>query len=99
MVFFNYYNRKNFKKAKRVKLVSAVLKGPALKYWMKNVNDKMDYSELEALFRALEKHIVAPAHHNKIETLSSSMTMEDIMSKNSCGRVAALQILYHKNPV
>lgn len=94
--YLTYCNQKDFPRADRVRLISAILKGPALNFWMEHINGNADYSELGSVFKALESQFDTPAHQKQIEALANAMTMEEIMKRKSCSRVAALGVLYHE---
>lgn len=94
--YTTYCTQKDFPRPDRVKLVSAILKGPALNFWMEHINGRTEYSELGGVFKALEGQFDTPAHQKQIEALACSMTIEDTMKKHNCSRVAALGILYHE---
>lgn len=74
-----YCNQKEFPRPDRVRLVSSILKGPALNFWMENIDGQTEFSELNAVFKALKSQFDTPAHQEQIEELAKSMTMKEFM--------------------
>jgi hypothetical protein len=79
-----------------VKLVSCVLKGPALNYWMNHIDGKDQFTEFGAVFQQLESQFDTPADRRKIESLACAMTNEEMRKERSCNIIAALGVLYHE---
>lgn len=52
--YLTYCNRKDFSRFDRVKLLSLVLNGPALKFWIERINEKAELIKLGAVFWALK---------------------------------------------
>ena len=94
--YLTYCNQMGFPRADRVRLVSCILKGPALWYWTSRIDGKLAFSELGAVFRELESQFDTPAHQRQIESLTLSMTIESTREKHKCSRIAALGVLYHE---
>jgi hypothetical protein len=94
--YITYCNQKEFSRADRVKLISCVLKGPALNYWMSNIEGKDEFTELASVFKQFEIQFDTPAHQRQIESLAYSMTLEEARKKKNCNRIAALGYLYHE---
>lgn len=93
--YMTYCNQKG-PRADRIRLVSFILKGPALNFWNSHIDGKPEYTELGAVFRELESQFDTPAHQRQIESLDSSMTMEAMREKHKCSGIAALGLLYHE---
>ena len=94
--YLTYCSQKDFPRADRVKLISCVLKGPALNYGMSSIQNRPELTELGSVFRQLESQFDTPAHQRQIESLTLSMTIGDVRKKKSCSRVSALGYLYHE---
>lgn len=94
--YVTYCDQKSFPRPDRVKLVSCVLKGPALSLWSSSIEHDPDCQELGAVFAKLESHFDTPAHQRQIEAMAGSLSLETIRAKNQCSRIAALGILYHE---
>jgi hypothetical protein len=93
--YITYCNQKEFSRADCVKLVSCVLKGPALNYWMSNIERKDEFTELASVFMQFEVQFDTPAHQRQIESLSYSLTLKEVKKKN-CNRISALGYIYHE---
>jgi hypothetical protein len=61
--YMTYSNQKEFSRADRVKLVSCVLKGPALNYWMSHIDERTSLLSLEQCSNSLN-HSSTPLHIN-----------------------------------
>jgi hypothetical protein len=85
-----YSNQKEFSSADLMKLVSCVLKGPALNYWLNHIDGKDQFTEFGAVFQQLESQFDTPAHQRQIKSLACAMTIEEFRKKRSCNRIAAL---------
>lgn len=94
--YLTYCSQKGFPREDRIKLVSCILKGPALNYWTLHIDGKPEFTELGSVFAKLESQFDTPAHQRQIESLALSLTMEDIRTKHNCSRIAALGNLYHE---
>lgn len=78
-----YCNQKGFPRADRFRLVSTILKGPALRFWTSRIDGKPAFSELGAVLRELESQFDTPAHQRQIESLTLSMTIESTRENTS----------------
>jgi len=85
----------SFPRQDKVKLVSCILKGPALNYWTTNIEQNPEYTELGSVFSKLKGQFDTPAHQRQIEAMANNLTMELAKQKHSVSRFAALGILYH----
>ena len=94
--YITYCSQKGFSRSDRVKLVSSVLKGPALSYWMSSIDGVEHFTELGSVFKALESQFDTPAHQRQIESIALSLSMEEIRKKHECNRISALGVLYHE---
>lgn len=94
--YLTYCNQKNFSRQERVKLMSCILKGPALAFWNDHIQSDTTVTQVADVLSKLEKQFDSPAHQRQIESMALSLTVENIRKKNSCGRIAALGTLYHE---
>lgn len=63
---------------------------------MEHIGSKSTYIELGAVFKELEAQLDTPAHQENIDALTLSLTVNDMVRKHSCNRIAALGIRYHE---
>ena len=94
--YLTYCDQKGFPRADKVKLVSCILKGPALNFWTLNIEQNPEHTELGSVFAKLESQFDTPAHQRQIEAIAGNLTMELTRQKHTVNRVAALGIFYHK---
>ena len=94
--YLTYCDQKDFPRSDRVKLISCILKGPALNYWTLNLEQNPEYTELGAVFSKLESQFDTPAHQRQVEAMAQNLSMDLTRKKHTCSRVAALGILYHE---
>lgn len=63
---------------------------------MEHIDGQSKYTELGAVLKALEAQFDTPTHQKQTKLLALSPTMDDIMQKHSCKRIAALKMLYRE---
>ena len=81
--YLTYCKQKDFPRADRVKLISCILKGPALTYWHSHIDGRPEFNEIGAILKTFESHFDTPAHQRQIESLALSLKIEDIKAKCS----------------
>jgi len=84
--YLTYCDQKAFPRPDKVKLVSCILKGPALNFWTTNIEQNPEFTELGSVFTKLESQFDTPAHQRQIEAMASNLTMELTKQKHSVSR-------------
>lgn len=85
-----YCNQKYFPCADQIRLRSKLLKWSALNFWMEKNSGYAVYTELDAVFKALESQFDTAAHRKQFEALENSLAKEEMTKKHDFIHVAAL---------
>lgn len=67
--FIIYCNQKDFPRTDRERLVSTILKGPSLDFWMENIEERAECSKLAVLLKAPERQFETQQTKNKLRLL------------------------------
>lgn len=94
--YITYCTQRGYPRPDHFRLVSAILRGPALNYRMENINSRAELSELIAAYKELKKQFDTCTHQEQIEVVTLSMIMEEMMRKNNCGCVGSFGSLHHE---
>lgn len=71
-----------------------MLKELAINFWRKNINDKTEYTNIDAFCRTLENKFDTPAQKHQIEAIAGPLRQIDIINKCTRSHIAALGVFY-----